>query len=259
MADGTLRAIEDVELGDLVWARDPETGVVGARPVSDLIEGTGVKELVDVEVDGETITATDGHPFWVDDEGRWVDAEDLEVGDLLLLADGTTTEVDGVWHHTQTLTVHNLTVEGIHTYHVAIGEADALVHNCGEMESLADMRRDLGLPEAGASNDGATLARLDVGDQTFFGINGHGQSYPRPESVHPASMSHAEGDAFGQASRAGITGGSATLYVDRAPCSCCRSSLGGFARSLGLDELTVVGRDGPIGVYTAGGGGYRTL
>jgi hypothetical protein len=66
----------------------------------------------------------------VDDEGRWVDAEDLEVGDLLLLADGTTTEVDGVWHHTQTLTVHNLTVEGIHTYHVALGDQQALVHNC---------------------------------------------------------------------------------------------------------------------------------
>jgi hypothetical protein len=108
------------------------------------ISSTGVKDLVEVEVDGETITATDEHPFWVDDQGRWIDAEDLQPGDLLLLADGTTTEVDAVAHHTAVLTVHDLTVEGIHTYHVALGDDLALVHNadCDDLEQQARAARD---------------------------------------------------------------------------------------------------------------------
>jgi intein/homing endonuclease len=30
--------------------------------------------------------ATEGHPFWVDDQGRWINAGDLEPGDVLLLS-----------------------------------------------------------------------------------------------------------------------------------------------------------------------------
>jgi len=130
MADGTTKPIEDVQVGDLVLATDPETGEQGPRRVTDLIVGEGLKELVDVEVDGEIITATDGHPFWVDDEGRWVDADDLETGDRLLLADGTTVAVDSVRERTEVRRVHNLTVEGIHTYHVLVGDEPVLVHNC---------------------------------------------------------------------------------------------------------------------------------
>ena len=130
MADGSTKPIEDVEVGDLVLATDPETGEQGARRVTDLIVGEGLKELVDVEVDGEIITATGGHPFWLDDAGAWVDADDLETGDRLLLADGTTVAVDSVRERAEVLRVHNLTVDGIHTYHVLAGDGAVLVHNC---------------------------------------------------------------------------------------------------------------------------------
>lgn len=75
MADGTTTPIADVDVGDMVMVSDPETGESGRRRVTDTIVGDGTKELVDIEIDGNVITATNRHPFWVD-EGHWVDAED---------------------------------------------------------------------------------------------------------------------------------------------------------------------------------------
>lgn len=130
MAGGTSKPIADVAIGDMVMATDPETGERGARRVIDTIVGDGIKELVDIEIEGDVITATDRHPFWVDDEGRWVDAEDLDRGDVLLLADGDIVKVGAVRERTEVRRVHNLTVDGIHTYYVLAGDDPVLVHNC---------------------------------------------------------------------------------------------------------------------------------
>lgn len=108
MADGTTKPIADVQIGDMVMATDPETGERGPRRVTDTIVGDGVKEL----------------------EGRWVDAEDLERGDVLLLVDSQTVAVEGVTERTEVRRVHNLTVDGIHTYFVLAGDDPVLVHNC---------------------------------------------------------------------------------------------------------------------------------
>ncbi|MER6591182.1 SpvB/TcaC N-terminal domain-containing protein [Micromonospora purpureochromogenes] len=135
MADGSTKPIEDVRTGDLVLAEDPETGERGPREVTHLIIGQGVKHLVDVEVNGEVITATDKHPFWVVGAGAWVDAGDLALGDVVRLADGRTAMVDGAAPYSRVDRVHNLTVAGIHTFYVVTGDgraADAvLVHNSG--------------------------------------------------------------------------------------------------------------------------------
>ena len=79
---------------------------------------------------GDTITATDGHPFWVNDQGQWVDAGDLEPGDRLLLADGSTTAVEATVSGAAKQRVHNLTVDGTHTYYVVVDSSSVLVHNC---------------------------------------------------------------------------------------------------------------------------------
>lgn len=98
--------------------------------MTDLIVGDGDKDRVDIVIDDDLVTATDQHPFWVDDQGRWVDAEDLRSGDLLLLADGSTTKVDQVSERSAVQRVHNLSVDGIHTYLVVAGEDEVIVHNC---------------------------------------------------------------------------------------------------------------------------------
>ncbi|MGY0235398.1 polymorphic toxin-type HINT domain-containing protein [Longispora urticae] len=131
MADGSRVPIENVRIGDLVAAADPVTGESGPRRVTDLIVGSGTKQLVDVTVaGGGTVTATEGHPFWSVDRSRWVDAGELRVGEHLRGPDGAAVAVTGVRPYSGTLTVHNLTVAGLRTFYVLAGPAAVLTHNC---------------------------------------------------------------------------------------------------------------------------------
>ncbi|MFJ8915561.1 polymorphic toxin-type HINT domain-containing protein [Amycolatopsis sp. NPDC102389] len=149
LADGTYKPIEQVTLGDRVLSTDPVTGLTQARPVINLIPGQGLKELVRITVDTDgdqgnatgTVTATDEHPFWVADTGRWTDAEDLDRGNLLRTPDGRVLKVVAVHEWTQQQQVHNLTVEGLHTYYVNVGGQDVLTHNAGD-ESCANLDLD---------------------------------------------------------------------------------------------------------------------
>ncbi|WP_157742454.1 polymorphic toxin-type HINT domain-containing protein [Micromonospora chokoriensis] len=71
--------------------------------------------------------ATDGHPFWVADEERWIEAGQLLVGDQVATPDGQALTVVETRHWTQSVAVYNLTVEDIHTYYVLAGTTAASV------------------------------------------------------------------------------------------------------------------------------------
>ncbi|MGW4237325.1 polymorphic toxin-type HINT domain-containing protein [Streptomyces sp. NPDC004749] len=160
MADGTRKKIADVKIGDQVLATDPETGKTLPKTVTAEIIGQGLKNLVQVTVyiDGKngsrtaSVTATDGHPFWVPELGEWIDAADLLPGQSLRTSSGTHVQVTAVKRWSQPTTVHNLTVADIHTYYVLAEATPLLVHNAGEC-------RVTGLPH-GALGESATLNRL---------------------------------------------------------------------------------------------------
>jgi RHS repeat-associated protein len=143
LADGRHERVEDVRPGDEVLATDPTTRRTEARQVTDVIVGQGEKQLVAISVGGSgsggTITATDRHPFWLPDQHRWADARDLRPGDLLETASGTSARVSAVRAWSQTARVFNLTVGGIHTFYVAAGAGDVLVHNCGTGPSPSNL------------------------------------------------------------------------------------------------------------------------
>ncbi|NNU26563.1 polymorphic toxin-type HINT domain-containing protein, partial [Isoptericola sediminis] len=136
LADGTWKAIEDVELGDVVLAADEKTGeTTEGREVTRLIRGEGAKTLVTITVndtDGESqeIVATDEHPFWAPDLQEWVDAIDLKAGSWLQTAAGTWVQVASVDVRHERAAVYNLTVDIDHTYYVLAGATPVLVHNC---------------------------------------------------------------------------------------------------------------------------------
>jgi hypothetical protein len=132
MADGTTERIADVDIGDLVLARDEQSGETSPRRVDDVIVGQGLKQLVELTFDGddEAVTATAGHPFYVLNEG-WVDAGHLMVGARIASLTGSAgTVTDRRQLLVQDSVVYNLTVAGYHTYFVATARADVLVHNC---------------------------------------------------------------------------------------------------------------------------------
>ncbi|MBB6570711.1 hypothetical protein HPO96_26755 [Kribbella sandramycini] len=142
MANGGQKPIEEVKLGDLVLAADPKTGKLFAQPVVRTISGYGAKDLVDLELavtgkDGKqsvaTLTATDGHPFYLPETQRWADASELVVGDRLGSLDRSRpVAVTRARVYESVVRVFNLSVNEAHTYYVVAGRMPLLVHNCGD-------------------------------------------------------------------------------------------------------------------------------
>ncbi|MER5603938.1 Hint domain-containing protein [Streptomyces sp. NPDC002265] len=131
-ADGTKK-IEDIKVGDRVWAADPVTGKQTLRRVTRLFQHTA-NGLVKIAAGGREVRATAGHPFQVEGKG-WVDAGDLRPGDLLEKRDGTTVAVSDVSELPGPARVFNFEVETDHTYYAT--DLDVLVHNtCGEYSEL---------------------------------------------------------------------------------------------------------------------------
>lgn len=149
LADGTSVPIEELRTGDKVLATDDKTGATGAREVTATITGEGLKVLVDVTVDVDgvagdktaTVTATNGHPFWVDSQATWRRAAALKPGDQLRLPDGSRVRVIAVVAHGVIAGVHNLTVADVHTYYVLAGTTPVLVHNCDTRIASSDQGR----------------------------------------------------------------------------------------------------------------------
>jgi RHS repeat-associated protein len=151
MADGSTKEIADVKVGDEVVATDPTTGKTSTQPVTEVIVGSGEKHLVLIKFDAharggklgaDTLTATDGHPFWVEGNGEqfnhqakgqgghWATAGELRPGDRLRTPKGgASVAVLDTNTQTEMRTVYNLTVDGVHTYYIEAGDTDVLVHN----------------------------------------------------------------------------------------------------------------------------------
>lgn len=108
-------------------SRDAVTGEQTTKPVTEVFVNQAT-ELVHIDLGAETITATPGHPFWVEGIG-WVDAEELAAGDEVSLADGErATILSVVREHLQSpVDVYNFEVADYHTYFVA--SAGVWVHN----------------------------------------------------------------------------------------------------------------------------------
>ena len=116
VADG-YQNIEELQVGDLVWAWQQETGDLALQPVVQTLQRSA-DALVELRVGADTVRATPEHPFWAN--GAWTAAGELVAGDQLLRSDGQTMPVGAVVHHTeQSVPVYNLEVAPWHTYLVS--------------------------------------------------------------------------------------------------------------------------------------------
>jgi hypothetical protein len=152
MADGSVKPISDVAVGDSVTATDPGTGETTSQQVTALHRNVDL-DLTDVTVGTVqadnakpakggrdesagtvrgppvTLQTTDHHPFWDATDGRWVDAADLEVGHELTGPTGERLAVLAVHSYAGAKVMRDLTVDTIHTYYVLAGDTPVLVHN----------------------------------------------------------------------------------------------------------------------------------
>jgi RHS repeat-associated protein len=165
LADGTDKPIEQVQPGDTVLATDPITGQTETRQVTHTIRTDNDTQFVDLTVHdggsakGPTLTTTEHHPFWSVTQGRWVDAGDLETGELLRTSAGTYVQIGTVRKHHAEQPTYDLTVDGIHTYYVGAGGASVLVHNC----NLTYVTYTKTNPVTGEVYSGRTMGHGDPG------------------------------------------------------------------------------------------------
>lgn len=117
-------AIEKIQVGDKVLAKNLATGEIDYKPVMQ----TTVRQPVPVrtfETTGTRITASSGHHFWVSGEG-WKKARELEAGTPLHTATGMS-RVGSIEDEPNPAPVYNLVVADFHTYF--IGKAMVLSHD----------------------------------------------------------------------------------------------------------------------------------
>jgi hypothetical protein len=129
------KTIEEIAIGDSVYAANPENGEIGIKRVLNVFEKQ-TDTLYHVIVDREIVT-TDEHPFWVKGKG-WVAACNLLSGDSLCLQDGKTAEITKVFVEQldNSVTVYNFEVEDWHNYFV--GSNKILVHNKCSLTKISD-------------------------------------------------------------------------------------------------------------------------
>jgi hypothetical protein len=129
--DGNSRAVDDLEVGDLVLARsefDPAGPLELKRVEEKFVRTSVVMELV---VRGRSIKTTVEHPFYVPSQNDFVAAGQIKAGDHLISHDGELVQVDAVHNTDEVTTVYNLRVADHHTYFVGgtIWGWDVWVHN----------------------------------------------------------------------------------------------------------------------------------
>jgi hypothetical protein len=159
MANGELKPIASVAVGDLVVASDPETGEQAAKPVEQVFAHEDV--VFDLVIGDEVISTTEDHPFWSVTDHRFERAEEFQPGELVLLAAGEVIEVSGVAAGSgRAVLAYNLAVEDIHTFHV--GVTQVLVHNTCDLADPGAIRFSQSSVSA-TFRDGSTISDLAAG------------------------------------------------------------------------------------------------
>lgn len=167
---GGLRAIETLELGDLVIAADVAVGRVEEKRVTALYSRT-VQNSVEISTDGgQTITATGEHPFLLTN-GDWVDARDLREGNEIWTGDnGSPVALASVGLVTGAVRVHNISVADLHTF--LVSSQGLIVHNpdrgsCGaNARELRSNMNKSNRKEPEFANSAHHI--VESGDKSFF-------------------------------------------------------------------------------------------
>jgi hypothetical protein len=112
-------------------------------------------------------------------------------------------------------------------------------------EDLVNERIKRGLPKAGSKFDNATVSKLKIDGEEFYGVNSKFQN-PKTQvnlKVNAQTKTHAEADAIQQAINSGKKGTSkeAEMWIDREVCDACGkyNGIGSLARELEVEKIIV--------------------
>ena len=80
---GESKNIEDVEIGDLVYSYNEDTGDVELKKVLQLFSRVYNGDLIEIETEKGVVRMTPNHKVFTQKRG-WVEAEKLDVNDIIL-------------------------------------------------------------------------------------------------------------------------------------------------------------------------------
>ncbi|MBU2711368.1 RHS repeat-associated core domain-containing protein [Zooshikella harenae] len=160
-----LKPIEEVKLGDLLAAKNEETGEIAWKPVikQHIYENRPLNTLV-LQTKAQNsveLTVTDDHPFWVKGKG-WVKSVNLNVGDEVANYETGWHKVVS-WTSLETVgTTYNFDVKDYESYFVS--EQLVWVHNggpCDDVITGAQKRLAAYLKHSGNWSSGSLKGTLD--------------------------------------------------------------------------------------------------
>jgi len=123
MADGTLKDIEDVEVGDLIKAYDSTTDTIQNDRVTEIYHDSPDQMISDYYlVVNNDLKVTPDHHLYINNE--WIQAGDLKIGDQLFK--GKVTSLEKIYEKVPS---YNLEIEKYHTYLVVFGGNIVIAHN----------------------------------------------------------------------------------------------------------------------------------
>jgi len=125
VAPGKFKQIDQISVGDSVLAYDESAKQVFRRAVLTTYKLDYQDTLIEIVTNRGSITATSGHPFYVN--FGWREARELQIGDTLFTLEGTTVYVQALTHNVVATQVYNLHVSVNNNYFVS--SAEVLVHN----------------------------------------------------------------------------------------------------------------------------------
>jgi Pretoxin HINT domain len=183
MADGSLKPISRIKVGDRVRTTDPVTGRDVIGTVTRLLRNYD-SDLADVSVRDRrghvgVLHTTDHHRLWDDTRHTWTEAADLLVGTRLHTPSGAYATVAAVRSAAGARDMYDLTVADVHTYYVVAGKVPVLAHNASCIEYVNFY----------GGNEGGVLAKLDEGGVASFAIE-KGPTTPNGAQMFDDAMAH---------------------------------------------------------------------
>jgi RHS repeat-associated protein len=157
-----LVQIQDIRVGDKVWAYNDTTGTYDLKRVKQLFSYTR-DTVYAVMIGNEVINTTSDHPFFV--FGKWVRVFDLKVGDSLQTYTGQKLAINSIQLIPGGKTVYNFEVEDFHTYFVS--DQKVLVHNAGPCNAAT--RTENGLKTGKAISEKKAIEMIRQGKDVIVG------------------------------------------------------------------------------------------
>ena len=135
LADGSLKAIEEITMGDKVLGVDKDGKLVSANVIDTFVHPDTEGFLTVKTKDGKALKTTPNHP--VRNCTKYVEAGKLKAGDSVSVLNNkklTQSKIARIIKDTSTVDVYNLEVDGVHNYFAE----GCLVHNKMHLMMVAD-------------------------------------------------------------------------------------------------------------------------